>query len=421
MEREMCDMIGFRDKGGSATMKLPDEVSEMVALQEAGMGVKAIARQLGVSKTTVKRYLRAGGWVEYRTPKRPGVLDDQADWLKTAMLKHGNNAEVVRQELEKEKGISVGLRTVERAVKGHRMLARAEARATTRYETGPGEQSQIDFGERLVVVGGESVKVYFFVFTLGFSRRIYVRAFTNERLHSWLAGMEGAFRHFGGVTETVLLDNPRALVTSHDVRTREVVFSESLRAFAKHWGLTPRACAPYRARTKGKDERGVAYVKRNAIAGREFGSWGELEAHLERWMHEVADTRMHRTTEERPIDRFERERDRLRPIEGKPSFVRAREYVRVVHADLCVDLDTNSYSVPWQHIGQEVTVLARDGVVIVRRTGVEIARHPEAVGRKARVIDNRHYAGLAIPGAPRPKVGELSRPLDEYVRAAEAG
>jgi len=127
--------------------------------------------------------------------------------------------------------------------------------ATARFETGPGEQSQIDFGERFVVIAGERMKVYFFVMTLGFSRRIYVRAFTDERRDSWFAGMESAFRHFGGVTGVVLMDNPKALVKSHDVKTREVVFSESFRAFARHWGFTPRACAPYRARTKGKDER----------------------------------------------------------------------------------------------------------------------------------------------------------------------
>jgi hypothetical protein len=272
----------------------------------------------------------------------------------------------------------------------------------------------------MVTIAGEPTKVYFFVMTLGYSRRNYVRAFTNERLESWLSGIESGFLHFGGVTEVVLLDNPKALVTSHDVRTREVRFSESFKAFAKHWGFSPRACAPYRARTKGKDERGVGYVKRNAIAGREFASWADLEGHLERWMREVADLRIHGTTEERPIDRFERERSALRPIGGRPAFVRVREYQRVVHSDLCVEVDTNGYSVPWQHIGQEVTVRVRNGVVSVHHAGAEIARHPEVTGRKERVIDTRHYFGLALPGTPELRAGELARPLDEYQAAAEA-
>src|SRR6266851_2137829 len=102
--------------------------------------------------------------------------------------------------------------------------------------------------------------------------RSYVRPFRNERQESRFAGVEGAFRHFGGVTEEVLLDNDRGLVARHDRVTREVEFNARLHAFAKHWGFRPRACAPYRARTKGKDERGVGYVKKNAIAGRQFES-----------------------------------------------------------------------------------------------------------------------------------------------------
>ena len=86
--------------------------------------------------------------------------------------------------------------------------------------------------------------------------------------------------------------------------TREVTFNERLHAFARYWGLRPVACAPYRARTKGKDERGVGYVKGNAIAGRSFASWAALEAHLVWWMREIADTRVHGTTGEAAAMRF---------------------------------------------------------------------------------------------------------------------
>ena len=83
------------------------------------------------------------------------------------MRKHGNNAAVVQQELEQEKGIKIGLRAVERAVQLYRILARTKARATTRFETWPGEQAPINFGERFVVIGGQWMKVYFFVLILG--------------------------------------------------------------------------------------------------------------------------------------------------------------------------------------------------------------------------------------------------------------
>jgi transposase len=148
-----------------------------------------------------------------------------------------------------------------------------------------------------------------------------VQAFRHERQSAWFAGMEGAFRHFGGLPEEVLFDNAKALVDRHDRATREVIFNQRLHAFARYWGFRPQACAPYRARTKGKDERGVGYVKRNAIAAHVFGSWAELEAHLAWWMREVADARIQGTTGEVPAERFTREEvAKLKPLNGRPSF-----------------------------------------------------------------------------------------------------
>ena len=130
-----------------------------------------------------------------------------------------------------------------------------------RFETPPGRQLQIDFGQRRIAVEGEDPgRVFLFVATLGYSRRIYAAAFRHERQSAWLAGIEGAFRHFGGLPGELLLDNARALVKHHDPVTREVEFTDRLHAFARYWDVRPVACAPYRARTKGKDERGVGYV-----------------------------------------------------------------------------------------------------------------------------------------------------------------
>ena len=108
-------------------------------------------------------------------------------------------------------------------------------------------------------------------------------AFRAEKQEHWFAGLESTFTAFGGVPEEVLMDNPRALVVRHDAVSRSVQFNDKLIAFAKHWGFRPRACAPYRARTKGKTENGVGYVKKNAIAGHSFASWEAFEAHLAEW------------------------------------------------------------------------------------------------------------------------------------------
>lgn len=339
-------------------MSEPEEVAAMLALQAKGWGARRIARELGVSRNTVKRYLAAGGWVAYRRPERGSRLAGLEEWLRERFRRHRGNAEVLRQELLAEQQIEVSLRTVERAVAPWRRELAAEARATVRFETAPGEQLQIDFGEKRVVIGGEVVRVHLFVATLGYSRRNFVMAFDNQRQGSWLRGIEAAFAHFGGVAERLLLDNARALVEEHDVDTREVRYNERFHAFCRYWGVRPQACAPYRARTKGKDENGVGYVKGNALAGREFPSWEALHAHLLWWLREVADVRIHGTTGEPPIARFRAaEAAALKPLAGKPPFVQDRELRRRVHSDACVEVDTNRYSVPWKWIGHQVRVL----------------------------------------------------------------
>lgn len=405
-------------------METPEEVAVMLRLKALGWGIRRIAKGLGCSHMTVRRYVSEGGWLAHRGRGRPRTLAGHEQWLADRFRRHGGNADVVRQELAVEKGIRLSLRTIEREVAPLRRELEAEARATIRFETPPGKQLQIDFGERRVLIGGDAVRVYLFVATLGYSRRLYVRAFRNERQESWFAGLEGAFRHFGGITEEVLFDNDRGLVIHHDRLTREVEFNERLRAFARHWGFRPRVCAPYRARTKGKDERGVGYVKTNAVAGRRFESWSSLEAHLDEWTREVADKRIHGTTGEAPIERFNRvEAAALRPIAGIPPFAISRDLVRKVQADCAVEVDGNAYSVPWRLIGETVRVTATDGVLRISHAGREVAVHRVSAGRFERFIDPLHFEGVAgfrSKATVCPKLDgataepELLRPLVEY-------
>jgi len=262
--------------------------------------------------------------------------------------------------------------------------------------------------------------------TLGYSRRLHVRAFRNERQESWFAGLESAFARFGGITDEVLFDNARALVVDHDAVTRSVVFNDKLLAFAKHWGFRPRACAPYRARTKGKTENGVGYVKKNAVAGRCFATWEALEAHLDAWTREVAEIRIHGTTGEAPIARFTRaEAKALKPISGIPPFRATRELIRRVGSDCTVEIDGNAYSVPWRLIGDSVLVTVTDTAVRIHHAGREVAVHATLSGQRQRAIDPAHYAGVAganghdaatppLPFAPAAAPASLVRDLGEY-------
>ena len=415
-------------------MQTPEAVAAMRRLYERGWGLRRIAGELGCSRNTVKRHLGQGGRTPFRSPSRHRTLGALDEWLAASFRRHRGNADVVRQELQRVHGLHVSLRTVERAVRPWRQALEAEARATVRFETPPGRQLQIDFGTTAVRIGGEPAVVRLFVATLGYSRRAFVAAFDHERQSAWLDGLEGAFHHFGGVPEEVLLDNARALVDAHDRITRVVVFNARFLAFARYWGFQPRACAPCRARTKGKDERGVGYVKRNAIAGRTFASWAALDAHLSQWLRTVADVRIHGTTGEPPLERFQRaEAAALRPLRDRPPFPWTRELTRRVQADGCVEVDANHYSVPWRLIGETVTAHIVDEHLQVTRAGVEVARHALGVGRRQRVIDPAHLAGIvgapadgsaasnAPSAADRSPAPVLLRPLAEYEAIAGGG
>ncbi|MGZ5094984.1 MAG: IS21 family transposase [Burkholderiales bacterium] len=410
------------DTTGRQVMQTPEDVAQMLRLRAAGLGIKHIARKMGCSKNTVRRYLRGGGWVGYKRPERKRALGGLQAWLGERLQRHRGNADVVRQDLEREHGLTVSLRTVERAVAPFRRELRATEVATIRFETAPGEQLQIDFGETGLSIAGERVRVHLFVATLGYSRRPYVAVFSHERQSAWWEGIEGAFHHFGGRTRELLLDNAKALVNFHDAQTREVRFNDRFHAFCRYWDVTPKACAPYRARTKGKDERGVGYVKRNAIAGHAFDSWAALEAHLAWWMREVADIRVHGSTGEAPIERFRaKEATALLPLGGRTTFQPIRECVRRVHVDACIELETNRYSVPWRLIGETVSVLVNEQVRIVH-AGQEVAIHTRLAGQRRASIQREHLIGI-VGAEPRPRPSaidppsatpELLRSLQEY-------
>lgn len=401
-------------------MQTPEAVTAMGRLWTLGWGIKRIARELGCSKNTVRHYLRQGGWQPYRRPGRPNKLQGLERWLAASFQQHRGNADVVRQELQRVHGVQISLRTVERAVRPWRQALEAQARATVRFETPPGRQLQVDFGTTEVSLGGELVRVRLFVATLGYSRRNFVAVFDHERQAAWLDGLEQAFQPFAGIPEEVLLDNPRALVTDHDRATRTVVFNERFLAFARYWGFQPRACAPYRARTKGKDENGVGYVKHNAIAGRTFASWAALESHLQTWVRTVADVRVHGTTGERPLDRFQRaEAQALKPLAQRPPFQPIRELTRRVHTDGGIEVDTNHYSVPWRLLGESVTVQISADQLRVLHGGQEVARHRRCHGRRQRCLDPAHLIGLVGGPCPADHASAstppaLLRPVAEY-------
>jgi transposase len=420
----------FRFVGSPAPMVEPEIVKQIHGLSAKGWGAKRISQELGVARNTVRRYLRGGDAA--LAQKRPGARKLAAPARAEALAIYDGAAEgnaVGVHRLLQAHGLEASVRTVQRAVEGRRRERRAEAVASVRFETAPGHQLQIDFGQKIVSIDGQAVRLFLLVAVLSYSRRLFAKAFLCERQDDWLEGVADAFRHFGGVTRTVLGDNARALVASHDRTTATIIFAPAYLQFCRDWGFEPRACAPYRARTKGKVEAGVKYVKRNALAGRSFESFAALESHLESWMLE-ADGRVHQTTHETPRDRFERdERDALCALPAMPLATRQRRVVRRVSADALVDIDTVRYSVPHRYVRDHVEVLVGESQVRIYRGSELCAVHQRSFEPFSQVINAEHYAGLWRPQTVLSEpandtegtLAALGRTLADYAAAIDGG
>jgi hypothetical protein len=231
-------------------------------------------------------------------------------------------------------------------------------RAALRFETAPEEQSQVDWGTARVLFRNQSVVLRWFVLTLGFSRRSFYEPALNERLPQFLDAHERAFDHFGGHTREHLYDRPRTICAPDGAGS--VIWNPTFRSFADYWGFEPRLCRPYRARTKGKVESGVKYLKRNFLPSRRFTDLEDVREQLTQWNTEVADARLHGTTHERPIDRFDRERSHLMPVTSRPGFRLEARFARIVADDFLVSLDTNRYSVRFRLSCSGVSASSRD-------------------------------------------------------------
>ena len=306
------------------------------------------------------------------------------------------SAQVLFQEL-KAKGYAGSYDTVKRFVQPLRTAETLAERASVRFETPPGHQSQIDWGSSRVHLRQQPVVLHLFVLTLGYSRRHYMEPALDERVPQLLDAHEQAFDHFGGHTREHLYDRPRTICRPDGQNA--VVWNPTFLSFARYWGFEPRLCRPYRARTKGKVESGVKYLKRNFLLGRSFIDLTDVREQWAEWNATVSDVRVHGTTHQPPIQRFVEERSALLPRAARPGFKLEARFMRIVAEDFLVSLDTNRYSVPFVLIGHTVEVERRDGQVRVHHRGKLVATHAELPGRYGMVVLPEHGPGPAVRNA----------------------
>jgi len=413
--------------GGAPEGELIDQQlwGALATLRERGLAKKAIARQLGLDVKTVRRWWDRTWKAQQRRP-RGRVLDRWAAFLRARAPEVGFNSVVLCREL-----VGLGERccasTVAKYIAPWRAALRP-AEATVRFETGPGEQGQVDWGSTWIYLGVERVRVHLFTMVLGFSRRLFAKAYGNEGLESLLDAHAAAFAHFGGRPESLLYDNPRTIVIAKDEATGQVSWNATFKDRMDFYGLKVRLCRYYRAQTKGKVESGVKYVKRNALAGRRFASLDDLNAYLLRWCVEVADQRVHGTTHEKPADRFARA-ERLIAVDQRAPTPRERVETRLLSRDGYVAVDANRYPVPldWVEAVEVVDVRILAEEIWIHRPGVDPVHHARLAGKhqvarwngEARQVRRRPSEPAAGPPRFDPayveRIGEVEiRPLGRY-------
>lgn len=292
-------------------MLTAEERMELDVLQKHGAGIRELARSTGRSRNTVRRYLREGAAAAVRksAPKRPEKLDPFRDYIVSRMTAAAPDripATVLHRELA-ARGYDGGITRLKQFVRG--LAPAAAPDPVVRFETEPGHQMQADWA----TVGRGSDKLKVFIATLGWSRMAYVEFCDDERVETLIRCHENAFLAFGGVPREVLYDNMRTVVIERNTYGRGVHrFHAGFLDYARHAGVLPRLCQPYRAQTKGKVERFIGYLKRSfwipfVASMRQAGLKPDKDvanAAVARWLREVANTRVHGTTHEAPADRL---------------------------------------------------------------------------------------------------------------------
>jgi transposase len=295
-------------------MLTQETMVDIHASHRQGDSIRKIAKDTGLSRNTVRRYLREPARTPLYGPRpeRPSKLDPHKLYLKgriEAARPYWIPSTVLLRELQ-VRGYSGSGTILKRYIRQFKVT---QSEPVVRFETPPGQQLQIDF----TTIRRGKVKLKGFVATLGYSRATFVRFSEFERQQDWLTGIEEALRYFGGVPRELLFDNAKCLMLERDAYGEgSHRWNPKLLAMANDYGFRLRACQPYRAKTKGKVERFNGYLKSSFITPlaatlKQRGQSLDVASangHIGKWLREVAQQRLHGTTKQKPQHLLERER-----------------------------------------------------------------------------------------------------------------
>jgi len=369
---------------------------DLIHRVRSGESDRRIARDLGISRTTVRKYRL---WAEEQgylqadkslpddstlvaalgaVPRPPQAASSVEPYREVVqrLLDQGVEMTAIFQRLQEDHDYPGSYSSVRRYV---RKLRPAKPKAVVRVHTAPGEEMQVDFGSVGLLYdpsSGRERRANVFVATLCYSRHQYAELVFDQKVPTWIALHRRAFESWGGVPQRVVPDNLKAAVTK--VLIHDPVLGEAYRRMAQHYGFLISPTRPRTPRHKGKVENGVHYVKRNFMAGQEFLDILVANQRLKTWVQERAGTRQHGTTHQAPLYLFhEYEQAALLPLPDKPFTLREIRQVKV-HPDCHVSIDKSYYSVPYLHVGQTLSAHISEQIVEIYRVQELVATHPRS-------------------------------------------
>lgn len=361
-------------------------------LARQGLTVSAIARRTGHDRKTIRKYIERGLEPPVYKPREPSPsrLGPFEAFLRERVERFPElTGRRLWREL-RELGFTGGYSTITEFLRGVRPPGNDGA-FERRFETPPGRQAQVDFAffkTRFTDEPGAERIIWLFSLVLGHSRLMWARFVAQQDLATVLRCHVAAFEALGGVPEQILYDRMKTAVLG-EVDQRGIVYNDKLLALAAHYGFVPKACRPYRAKTKGKVERPFRYVREDFFLARSFRNLDDLNAQFSQWLDQIANRRRHGTTGRIVAEHFAEERPSLKSLPAGPYNAVLRLERRITREGM-VSVGGNLYSVPDGTRKRPVEVQVTATKVQILEAGQLIAAHPVLEGRGKRRIAEGH-------------------------------
>ena len=351
---------------------------------------RAIVKHLHCSRRTVNKALAMPQPPTQTRKPRSSILAPYRVQIDALIAKYPHLSAVrVLEEISKgSEGYRGGITVVRDYL---RQIRPARGRIYQEVHYQPGEAMQVDWGDcGRLEIGQTSRRVSVFVAVLCYSRLCYIEFSLSQRKPEFYRAIVNALGFYGGSPRKIIFDNLKAAVVNGS--GRHACLHPEFLAVCGHFCMQAVACERRDPESKGVAEATVRYVKHNALQGRieELAGWEDYQKFASYWRDEVANVRIHHTTKERPRDRFEKERDLLRPLPAVP-FDTDEVVSVVVNSHARVKFDGNRYSVPPEVARKTALLRASPTQVRILYQGREIACHARCYERGQLILDTAHH------------------------------